>query len=106
MINQLKGLGYRVVGAASGPIAVDLVKQAQQFDLLLTDIMLPDGMNGHQLADAIRKMRPEMKVLFTSGYTEKAIVDCGRFDANVEHLSKPYRREQLAAKVRKVLDCR
>ncbi|MEI4261572.1 ATP-binding protein [Roseovarius sp. D0-M9] len=106
LINQLKGLGYRVVGAASGPIAMDLLKQAQQFDLLLTDIMLPDGMNGHQLAETIRKMRPEMKVLFTSGYTEKAIVDCGRLDANVEFLSKPYRRAQLAAKVRKVLDSR
>ncbi len=106
LIAQLKGLGYRVVGAASGPDAIDLLKQGQQFDLLFTDIVLPDGMDGRQLADAARKMRPEMTFLFTSGHTRKAMVDHGRLDPGIELLSKPYRREQLAAKVRKVLDRR
>lgn len=106
LIAQLKGLGYRVVGAASGPDAIHLLKQGQQFDLLFTDIVLPDGMDGRQLADTARKMRPEMTFLFTSGYTRKAMVDHGRLDPGIELLSKPYRREQLAAKVRKVLDRR
>jgi CheY-like chemotaxis protein len=65
---------------------------------------MPGGMNGRQLAEAAVKLRPELKVLFTSGYTENAIVHQGRLDRGVQLLSKPYRREELAAKVRKVLD--
>ncbi len=65
---------------------------------------MPGGMNGRQLAEAAAELRPGLKVLFTSGYTENAIVHQGRLDRGVQLLSKPYRREELAAKVRKVLD--
>ncbi len=103
---QLTGLGYQVFGATSGAEALDVLKQNQRMELLFTDIMLPGGMNGLQLADTARAMCPEIKLLFTSGYTEQSMVHQGQIDPDVELLSKPYRREQLAAKVRKVLDHR
>ncbi|MET4702383.1 PAS domain S-box-containing protein [Constrictibacter sp. MBR-5] len=101
---RLVGLGYQVVAAETGPRALEILKQMPGLDLLLTDIVLPGGMNGRELADTARAMRPELKVLFTSGYSENAIIHHGRLDPGVELLGKPYRREQLAAKVRKVLD--
>lgn len=100
---QLSRLGYRVVDAASGPDALVLLNEDQHFDLLLTDVVMPGGMNGRELADTVRQMRSAIKVLFTSGYPEHAIMHHGRLDPGVELLSKPYRRDQLAAKVREVL---
>ena len=97
-------LGYRVVEAADGPQAIEMLKQTLDVDLLFTDIILPGGMNGRVLADAAQAIRPELKVLFTSGYTEDTIIHHGRLDPEVELLSKPYRRSQLAEKLRKVLD--
>ncbi len=106
LINQLKGLGYEVIGAASGPNAMELLQKVPQIDLLFTDLMLPDGMNGRQLGATVQEIRPEVKVLFTSGYTDQAMVDREGLDPDLELLRKPYRREQMAAKVRKVLDRR
>jgi len=100
---SLLGLGYKVVEAESGPKAIEALKQMTDVDLLFTDIVLPGGMNGRELADAAQELRPDLKVLFTSGYTEDAIVHHGRLDPEVELLSKPYRRTQLAEKLRKVL---
>ncbi|MFA8387867.1 MAG: ATP-binding protein [Pelagibaca sp.] len=97
-------LGYRVVEAANGPQAIEILKQTLDVDLLFTDIILPGGMNGRALADAAQAVRPELKVLFTSGYTEDTIIQHGRLDPEVELLSKPYRRSQLAEKLRKVLE--
>ena len=104
LISLLRGLGYRIVGVGSGPEAIEVLTQSQPFDLLFTDIVMPGGMNGRELADIAVKMRPEMKVLFTSGYTEQAITHHGRLDPGVQLLSKPYRRQQLAEKVRLLLD--
>jgi CheY-like chemotaxis protein len=100
---QLEGLGYSVVGARNGPEAMEQLRQVDNFDLLFTDIVMPGGMNGRQLADAARKLKPSLPVLFTSGYTENAIVHHGRLDPGVHLLNKPYRRQELAAKVRQVL---
>ena len=75
-----------------------------KIDLLLTDVVMPGALSGRQLAERAIEIVPTLKILFTSGYTENAIVHNGRLDAGVELLSKPYRREQLAAKVRRVLD--
>lgn len=75
-----------------------------QIDLLFTDVVMPGDMNGRQLADAARVLMPDLKVLFTSGYTEDAIVHNGRLDAGGDVLSKPYRRQEMAIKVRRVLD--
>ncbi|QIM48160.1 PAS domain S-box protein [Pusillimonas sp. DMV24BSW_D] len=102
--NLLMGMGYRVSSASSGIEALASLQARNDFDLLFTDIIMPGGMNGRQLADEALKSLPNLKVLFTSGYTENAIVHHGRLDAGVHLLGKPYRRHELATKVRKVLD--
>jgi len=104
VIAQLQVLGYHVLQASSGIEAIEVLNRAKDIDLLFTDVVMPGGMGGRDLADAARKLRPGLKVLFTSGYTENSIVHHGRLDPGVKLLSKPYRREQLAAKVREVLD--
>lgn len=101
---QLLALGYRVHTAGNADEAQDMLKQLSNIDLLFTDIVMPGAMNGRQLADLALTLRTGIKVLFTSGYTENAIVHHGRLDRGVHLLNKPYRRQELAAKVRKVLD--
>ncbi len=101
---QLAGLGYEVVAVENGPDALDALRRDVGIDLLFTDIVMPGGINGRQLADEAKKLRPSMPVLFTSGYTENAIVHHGRLDPGVHLLQKPYRRQELAAKIREVLD--
>jgi PAS domain S-box-containing protein len=101
---QLVSLGYRVTIAASGPKALELIETLGDFDLLFTDVVMPDGLNGRQLADRVRAQKPGLKVLYTSGYSENAIAHQGRLDADVDLLSKPYRKRELALKVRNVLD--
>jgi PAS domain S-box-containing protein len=102
--DQLIGLGYVVIDAANGPEALEIVRQRDEIDLLFTDIVMPGGMNGRQLAEAACQLHPGLKVLYTSGYTENAIVHHGRLDPGTQLLSKPYRRGELAARVRSVLD--
>ncbi|OFE13746.1 hypothetical protein PHACT_11875 [Pseudohongiella acticola] len=101
---QLEALGYQVHTATNADEAHDTLKLMNNIDLLFTDIVMPGSMNGRRLADLALKLRPGIKVLFTSGYTENAIVHHGRLDRGVHLLNKPYRRQELAAKVRKVLD--
>jgi len=93
---QLQSLGYKAITAADGRAALAHVEAGQPFDLLFTDIIMPGGMTGRQLADEVAKRRPGTKVLYTSGYTENAIVHHGRLDPGVLLLPKPYRRSQLA----------
>ncbi|MBS64309.1 PAS domain S-box protein [Salinisphaera sp.] len=101
---QLRSLGYRVTSTISGPAALSALEKHPDIDLLLTDIIMPGGMNGRQLADQAAARYPALKILFTSGYTENAIVHQGRLDPGVELLGKPYTRQELATKVRSVLD--
>jgi DNA-binding NarL/FixJ family response regulator len=75
-----------------------------EFDLLLTDVILPGALNGRQLADVVKRRRPRAKILFTSGYTENAIIHHGRLDPGVLLLPKPYRKSELARMVRLALD--
>lgn len=104
LISQLKLLGYRVTGADNGHKALDLIQQEKHFDLLFTDVVMPGGINGRELANAARTIKPGLRILFTSGYTENAIVHNGRLDPDVHLLSKPYHLKELAAKVRLVLE--
>ena len=103
LTGQLRSLGYRVTAVRSGPEAMNVLQTSADIDLLLTDIIMPGGMNGRELADLARVSYPNLKVLFTSGYTENAIVHHGRLDPGVELLSKPYTRAELANKVRPVI---
>jgi len=100
---QLVLLGYRVKTAMSGPEAMDIMQADDEVDLLLTDIVMPGGMNGTELADRARALRPSLKVLFTSGYTDNTIDRHGRLDPGVDLLRKPYTRLELSQKVREVL---
>ncbi len=104
LMSQLDELGYEVRGAGSGPEALEVLRDGERFDLLFTDVVMPGGMNGRQLADEAHKLDPAMRVLFTSGYSENAIVHHGRLDRGVQLIGKPYRRQDLALKVREVLD--
>ena len=101
---QLIALGYRVTTTEKGPVALKLIEQGLRPDLLFTDIIMPDGMNGRQLADAVRKHMPDLKVLFTSGYTQGADVGCNGREKGTGFLGKPFRRVDLAQKLREMLD--
>jgi signal transduction histidine kinase/CHASE3 domain sensor protein len=100
---QLQSLGYRTVNAANGPAALNLIEGGQAFDLLFTDVIMPGGMSGRDLADKVRARRPGTRVLYTSGYTDNAIVHQGRLDPGVLLLTKPYRKAQLADMIRRAL---
>ena len=76
----------------------------EPFDLLFTDVILPGGMSGRDLAETVAKRRPTLRVLYTSGYTDNAVVHHGRLDEGVLLLTKPYRKPQLADMVRQALD--
>jgi PAS domain S-box-containing protein len=99
----LRDLGYRVLSASNGRDALELLNEHANVRLLFTDIIMPGGMNGRQLAEEACKLRPDLKVLYTSGYTENAIVHHGRLDPGVILLSKPYQRKDLVNKLRQVL---
>jgi CheY-like chemotaxis protein len=103
VIAQLHGLGYKTVAASDGRTALAYVDSGQPFDLLFTDVVMPGGMTGRQLADEVGKRRPGTKVLYTSGYTDNAIVHHGRLDQGVLLLTKPYRSSQLARMIRLAL---
>jgi CheY-like chemotaxis protein len=104
LVAALGVLGYRIVAAEDGPAALALLDGLAQLDMVLTDVVMPKGMNGQQVAAAVRQRFPRVKVLYTSGYTANAIVHQGRLDEDVELLSKPYTRAILAQTVRRVLD--
>ncbi len=97
--------GYTVLGASSGNEALDLVKsQDSRIDLLLTDIVMPD-LNGRDLADQIKRLRPGLKVLYMSGFMKETILKYyGISITGIPFLQKPFTRETLSRKVREVLD--
>ena len=101
---QLESLGYRVVSVENGVKALDILRDDNSIDLLFTDVVMPGGLNGRQLADEARKLRTDIKILFTSGYSEDTIIHHGRLDEGVQLLSKPYKRRDLAEKVRLALE--
>lgn len=102
-VDTLRELGYVVVQATDANQALEQLRVQPRIDLLFTDIVMPD-MNGRQLADRARKSLPGLKVLYTTGYTRNAIVHNGMLDHDVAFLAKPFTVEQLARKVREVLD--
>jgi PAS domain S-box-containing protein len=100
----LQNLGYKTLSAANAAEALAIADGGAQFDLLFTDVIMPGKMNGRQLAEEMAKQRPSLKVLFTSGYTENAIIHHGRLDPGVLLLAKPYRNVELARMLRSALE--
>ena len=100
---QLGSLGYTTLTAANADEALQHLDRGTSFDLLFTDVIMPGSINGRQLADEARRLRPSLRVLYTSGYTENAIVHHGRLDPGVLLLAKPYRKADLARMVRVAL---
>jgi CheY-like chemotaxis protein len=100
----VRELGYTVLEAPLAATALHLLERHPEIKLLFTDIGLPGGMNGRQLADAARKVRPDLKVLFTTGYARNAIVHDGRLDHGVVLIPKPFTYAALAAKLVDILD--
>ena len=104
VVDVLADLGYRAIEAADGPEAVRLIQSAERIDLLVTDVGLP-GMNGRQLADQARSLRPGLKVLFITGYAEDAIFGdgSGTLDPGLQMLTKPFSIDALAARLRDMI---
>jgi CheY-like chemotaxis protein len=103
-MDVLTELGYRVLDAADAGEALRLVAKKPDIDLLFTDVVLPGLLTGRDLANRLRLRYPDLPVLYTTGYTRNAIVHQGRLDPDVDLLGKPYTQQDLAHKVRELLD--
>ena len=102
-VRRLKELGYAVIEADSGPAALLVLDREEPIDVLFTDIVMPGGMTGLDLAHEARRRRPELKILFTSGYAEPAALKVGMLATNVSWLGKPHSTNELGAKLRELL---
>jgi CheY-like chemotaxis protein len=103
-VKFLRGFGYETLEARTGAEALAILDDHDEVDAVLTDVVLPGGMNGPQIAAAMRLRRPQLKFLYMSGYTDNAIVHNGRLDRGVDLLQKPFRQRELGEKLRAVLD--
>lgn len=99
----LSDLGIRAIEASSGPAGLKVLQSNVRIDLLISDVGLPGGMNGRQLADAARETRPDLKVLFITGYAENAAVGNGHLEPGMHILTKPFAMEALASRVKQIL---
>jgi two-component system NtrC family sensor kinase len=106
VIEALRDIGYRVEHADTAAKALEILKKTPEIALLFTDVILPGGMNGRELANEALKLRPGLPVLFATGYTRNAIIHHGRLDAGVDLLTKPFTTENLARKVRQTIERR
>jgi signal transduction histidine kinase len=103
VITQIQSLGYTTLDAANATEALGMIDNHADIDLLFTDVIMPGPMNGRHLVDEALRRRPALKTLFTSGYTENAIMHHGRLDSGVLLLAKPYRKSELARMIRLAL---
>ncbi|WP_409526462.1 GAF domain-containing hybrid sensor histidine kinase/response regulator [Nitrincola sp. MINF-07-Sa-05] len=101
--NLLKIMGYQVVSASNGVEALSILMQGNTFDLLFTDIVMPGGLDGRQLAVEAQKLYPDLPILFTSGYTDAALLHDGSLKPGFQLLNKPYKKQTLAEKIRLAL---
>jgi PAS domain S-box-containing protein len=101
--SQLVYLGYRVLEATNSKEALQIIGEHADIDLLFTDVVMPGGMNGPELAQEARRLNPAMKVLYCSGYSENAIIHQALVQKDIQLLNKPYTRQDLAGRIRQVL---
>jgi signal transduction histidine kinase/DNA-binding response OmpR family regulator len=106
VVDMLQGLGYRVLKANDGQGALTILQSGIPVDMLFTDVVMPGPVRSIEVARQAKEMFPAIEVLFTSGYTQNAIVHGGRLDPGVELISKPYRRDELARKIRQLFAAR
>ena len=104
VVVMLESLGYDVLETSTGKGALEILGRSSRVSLLLTDVVLPGGMSGRQIAEEADRRDPGLPILFMSGYSENAIIHQGRLDANVQLLQKPFRKADIAREVRKALD--
>jgi CheY-like chemotaxis protein len=100
----LEEAGYRVLAAADGPSGLAILQSDARIDLLITDVGLPGGVNGRQVADAARTSRPTLKVLFVTGYAENAVIGNGHLEAGMAVITKPFAMAALASRVREIVE--
>ena len=104
MVDVLQDNGYRALEAVDGPSALKILESDARIDLLITDVGLPGGVNGRQVADAARRTRPDLKVMFITGYAENAVVGNGHLSPGMEILTKPFEIAAFGQKVRDMID--
>jgi CheY-like chemotaxis protein len=100
----LKESGYKSIDATDGPSGLRILQSSARIDLLITDVGLPGGMNGRQVADAARALRPDLKVLFVTGYAENAVIRNGHLDRGMEVITKPFSTTALSGRIRDLID--
>jgi len=101
--DALEERGYACIEAADGPTGLRILQGGERIDLLITDVGLPGGLNGRQVADAARVLRPGLKVLFITGYAENAVLNHGHIERGMEVLTKPFAVDDLAARIERML---
>ncbi|HEX4504972.1 MAG TPA: PAS domain S-box protein [Alphaproteobacteria bacterium] len=104
LTETLDELGYAVIEASDGPAGLKLLQSNIRIDLLITDVGLPGGMNGRQMADAARLSRPKLKVLFITGYAENAAIGNGHLEPDMHVATKPFNLDKLAARIKAIID--
>ena len=104
IVDVLEEAGYRALEAVDGPAGLKILESDVRVDLLITDVGLPGGINGRQVADAGRALRPELKVLFITGYAENAVVGNGHLERGMQVITKPFAVEALGDKIRQMID--
>jgi CheY-like chemotaxis protein len=104
VIDVLEDLGFAVLEAGDGAAGLRVLQSSTPVDLLISDVGLPGGMNGRQLADAARAVRPELKVLFITGFAENAIISSGQLAPGMRVLTKPFVVETFATRVLEMIE--
>jgi CheY-like chemotaxis protein len=103
VVEVLQELGYAAIEAPVGAAGLKILESTARVDLLITDVGLPGGMNGRQMADAARQHRPELKVLFITGYAETAVIGNGSLDPGMEVMTKPFSLDILATRIKAMI---
>jgi CheY-like chemotaxis protein len=104
VVDVLDELGYTAIEAGDGAAGLKILESDVRIDLLISDVGLPGNMNGRQMADAARRVRPDLQVLFVTGYAENAVVSHGHLDPGMHVLTKPFRMEVLARRIKDLIE--
>jgi CheY-like chemotaxis protein len=104
IVDALEDMGYRVIDAEDGASGLKLLQSEERIDLLVSDVGLPGGMNGRQMAEAGRQLRPDLKVLFITGYAEHSVIGDDRLETGMQVLTKPFAVEALGARIRTMIE--